>query len=79
MYQDPAEYNRAQNFIREVKKGRSKRATAEFFEIPESAIQSILKRAEKNYEIPFDNDEWRVEKAKVESGQKELPPLEAAE
>jgi len=32
--------------VREVKKGRSKRTTAEFFEIPESAIQSILKRSE---------------------------------
>ncbi len=79
MYQDPTEYNRAQNFIREVKKGRSKRATAEYFEIPQSAIQSILKRAEKNYEIPFDNSEWKVERAKVESGQKELDPLETTD
>lgn len=31
MYQVPNEYVRAQNFIREIKKGRSKRATAEYF------------------------------------------------
>ncbi|RZV10525.1 DNA invertase Pin-like site-specific DNA recombinase [Natrinema hispanicum] len=76
MYQVPDEYARAQNFIREVKKGRSKRATAEFFEVPESAIQSILKRSEQNYEIAFDNDEWRIERAKVEAGEKNLEPLE---
>lgn len=77
MYQDPAEYNRAQNFIREVKRGRAKSTTAEYFEIPQSTVQSILKRSEKNYEIPFSNDEWRIERARVESGEKELEPLEA--
>jgi len=76
MYQDPVEYNRAQNFIRELKKGREKKATAEFYEIPESAIQSILQRSKKNYEIEFDNSQWRVERARVESGEKELTPLE---
>jgi DNA invertase Pin-like site-specific DNA recombinase len=78
MYQDPAEYNRAQNFIREVKKGRGKTATAEFYEIPESSIQSILERSGQNYEIKFDNDSWRVERAKVESGEKDLGPLSQA-
>lgn len=72
--QKPGEYARVQEFIREVKKGRSKKRTAEFFEIPESSIQSILERAEQNYEIPFDNDSWRVERAKVESGEKDLDP-----
>ncbi|ADD03962.1 resolvase [Natrialba magadii ATCC 43099] len=75
MYQDPVEYNRAQNFIREVKKGRSKSTTADYFEIPQSAVQSILKRAEQNYEISFDNDEWKGERAKVEAGEKQLEPL----
>lgn len=79
MYQVPDEYARAQNFIREVKKGRSKRATAEYFEIPESAIQSILKRAEQNYEIPFDNDQWRIERAKVKAEKKDLMPLDLQE
>ena len=79
MYQVPNEYARAQNFILEVKKGRSKRATAEYFEIPESAVQSILKRAHQNYEIPFDNDQWKVERAKVEAGEKDLGPLESSE
>lgn len=76
MFQKPGEYARAQNFIREVKKGRSKASTAEFFKIPQSAVQSILKRAEKNYEIPFDNDEWKVERAMVEADEKEIDPLE---
>jgi len=76
MYQDPAEYNRAQNFIREVKKGRAKSTTADYFEIPQSAVQSILKRSHQNYEIPFDNDLWTIERAKVEAGEKLLEPLE---
>lgn len=79
LYQDPAEYAKAQNFIREVKKGRPKQSTAEFFGIPQSAIQSILKRAKQNYEIPFDNDEWRIERAKVQGGEKNLEPLETTE
>ncbi|WP_128476536.1 recombinase family protein [Halorussus pelagicus] len=77
MYQDPVEYNRAQNFIREVKKGRAKSTTAEYFEIPKSAVQSILKRSHQNYEIPFDNDQWKVKRAKVEAGEKLLDPLES--
>ncbi len=34
LQQVPTEYVRAQNFIREVRKGREKRATTNFFEIP---------------------------------------------
>ncbi len=67
----------AQNFIREVRKGREKQATTAFFEIPGSAVQSILTRVEANYDIPFDNDQWRLERAKVDAGEKELPPLNA--
>lgn len=73
--QDPDEYVRARNFIREVKKGRQKTATAEFFDVPESSINSILERSEKNYDIEFDNDAWRVERAKVRGGEKDLNPL----
>lgn len=76
LQQIPAEYVRAQTFIREVRKGREKHATAAYFEIPESAIQSILARAEANYDIPFDNDQWRLERAKVDTGEKQLVPLE---
>jgi DNA invertase Pin-like site-specific DNA recombinase len=77
LQQIPAEYVRAQTFIREVRKGREKHATAAFFEIPDSAVQSILARAEANYDIPFDNDQWRLERAKVDAGEKDLPPLDA--
>lgn len=38
---------------------------------------SIPDRAEVNYEIPFDNDQWRFEQANVEAGEKALPPLTA--
>lgn len=75
LYQDPQEYAKVQNFIRELKKGRAKNSTAAYFGIPQSSIQSVLERAEKNYEIPFDNDRWRVERAKVEAGEKDLDPL----
>lgn len=68
---------RAQSFIHEVRKGREKQATAAFFEIPDSAIQSILARAEANYDVPFDNEQWRLDRAKVTAGEKELPPLDA--
>ena len=37
-----------------------------------------MKRAEQNYEIPFDNGKWKVERAKVEAGEKDLPPLDAS-
>ena len=77
LQQIPAEYVRAQTFIREVRKGREKHATAAFFEIPESAVQSILARAEANYDIPFDNDQWRLERAKVSAGEKNLSALDA--
>ena len=77
LQQVPAKYVRAQNFIREVRKGREKKATATFFEIPDSKIRSILERAEANYDIPFDNDQWRLERAKVDAGEKQLPPLDA--
>jgi DNA invertase Pin-like site-specific DNA recombinase len=75
LQQIPAEYVRAQTFIREVRKGREKRATAAFFDIPISKMRSILARAEANYNVPFDNDQWRLERAKVDAGKKELPPL----
>ena len=77
LQQIPSEYVRAQTFIREVRKGREKQATAAFFDIPASKIRSILARAEANYDIPFDNDQWRLERAKVDAGEKELPPLDA--
>jgi DNA invertase Pin-like site-specific DNA recombinase len=76
LQQIPSEYVRAQSFIREVRKGREKHATAAFFEIPDTAIQSILARAEANYDIPFDNDQWQLERAKIDAGEKELPPLD---
>lgn len=46
LQQVPTEYVRARDFIREVRKGREKRATSDFFEIPESKMRSILDRAE---------------------------------
>jgi DNA invertase Pin-like site-specific DNA recombinase len=79
LVQKPSEYTRAQEFVREVRKGRAKKATAEFFEIPSSSIQSILERSEQNYEIEFDNNEWKVERAKVEAGEKTLAPLAAVD
>jgi len=75
MFIDAPEYAKVQNFVREVKKGRAKAPTAEFFGIKSSAIQSILKRSEQNYELQFNNDEWKVERAKVEAGEKDLEPL----
>lgn len=77
LQQIPSEYVRAQSFIREVRKGREKQATAAFFDIPRSKIRSILARAEANYDISFDNDQWRLERAKVDAGEKEFPPLDA--
>jgi DNA invertase Pin-like site-specific DNA recombinase len=77
LQQLPEQYVRVQNFIREVRKGREKKATAAFFDIPESKIRSILERAEANYDIPFHNNQWRVERAKVDAGEKELSPLDA--
>ena len=71
----PDQYVRAQNFIREVRKGREKKATAAFFDIPRSKIRSILTRSEANYDIPFDNDQWQIERAKVNAGEKDLPSL----
>lgn len=77
LQQVPSEYVRAQNFIREVRKDREKQSTAIFFEIPPSKMRSILQRAEGNYDIPFDNDQWRIERAQVEAGKKNLRPLAA--
>ncbi|WP_121820579.1 recombinase family protein [Halostella salina] len=79
LYQDPQEYAKVQNFIRELKKGRPKTATAEYYGVKQSSIQSILKRAEKNYEIEFDNSVWKVERAKVEAGEKNLEPLSSGD
>jgi DNA invertase Pin-like site-specific DNA recombinase len=76
LQQVPTEYVRVQSFIREVRKGREKQATAAFFAIPDSKIRSILNRAETNYDIPFDNDQWRLERAKVQAGEKALPSLD---
>lgn len=75
LFQDPQEYAKTQEFIREVRKGRQKTSTAEYFGIPQSSIQSILKRAEANYGVKFDNDKWRIERARVESGEKPLESL----
>jgi DNA invertase Pin-like site-specific DNA recombinase len=77
LQQLPEQYVRVQNFIREVRKGREKKATAAFFDIPESKIRSILARAEANYDISFHNNQWQVERAKVDAGEKELSPLDA--
>lgn len=60
-----------------MRKGREKRATAAFFEIPLSKMRSIIARAEANYDTPFDNDQWRLERAKVDAGKKELTSLSA--
>lgn len=75
LQQIPSEYVRAQHFIREVQKRREKQATAEFFEIPRSTLRSILERAEANDDIPFDTDQWRRERATVETGEKTQTPL----
>lgn len=75
LYQKPEQYARAQQFIREVKKGREKKATGQFFNIPEAARSSILERSEQNYGIAFDDDVWEIERAKVKAGEKELEPL----
>lgn len=77
LQQIPSEYVRTQTFIRGVRKGREKKATAAFFEISDSKIRSILTRAEANYDVPFDNDQWRLERAKVDASEKNLPPLDA--
>lgn len=68
-------YERVQAFIREVRKGRAKRPTARFFEIPEGSISTILERADELYGVGFDNDEWTLERAEVEAGEKNIDPL----
>mgnify|MGYP006276776647 FL=1 len=68
-------YERVQAFIREVRKGRAKRPTARFFEIPEGSIATILERAGELYGVEFDNDQWKLERAQVEAGEKELAEL----
>ena len=68
-------YERVQIFIREVRKGRGKRPTARFFEVPEGSIATILDRADELYGVSFDNDDWKIERATVEAGEKELEPL----
>lgn len=73
---EPAEgYERVQYFIKEVGKGRAKRKTARFFDVPEGSIGGILERANDVYGVAFDNDKWKIERAKVEAGEKDLPPL----
>lgn len=61
--------------IREVRSGREKRATAAFFDGPVPKMWSILAWAETNYDVAFDNDQWRLERVKVDAGKKERPPL----
>lgn len=63
---------RAQTFIRKMRKGREKHATAAFFEIPDSTIQSILARAEANDDVPFDNEQWQLDRPKVEAGERTI-------
>lgn len=58
-----------------MRKGREKHAAAALFEIPDPAAQSILARAEANDDVPFDNDQWRLEHATVTAGEKTLAPL----
>ncbi|SDJ86618.1 Site-specific DNA recombinase [Halovenus aranensis] len=73
------EFGRVQQFIREVKKGRPKRPTARAFGIPEGSVQSVLANSEEHYDIPFENDSWKVDRARVEAGEKELEPLKLDE
>ncbi len=75
LQQIPSKYVRAQTFIREVRKGREKRAPDAFFDIPASKIRSILAQAEANYDVTFDNDQWQIDRAKVDAGAKVLPPF----
>lgn len=75
LVEKPVEIARARRFIEEVKKGRAKLPTARFFEIPKSKYESILDRAEENYGIEFDEDQWNLERAKVKADEKDLPPL----
>ena len=73
---EPGEgFERVQYFIREVRRGRAKRPTARFFDVPEGSIAGILDRAGDVYGVEFDNDEWKIERARVEAGQRELEPL----
>ncbi len=58
-----------------MRKCREKRATADFFEIPAPKMRGIIERAEANYDISFDTEQWRLERAQVEAGKKDLPPL----
>ncbi len=76
LQQVPAEYVRVQSLIREVRKSREEKATAAFFKIPGSKIRSTITRSEANYNIPFDNDQWQLERAKVDVGEKNFPPLD---
>jgi DNA invertase Pin-like site-specific DNA recombinase len=68
-------YERVQAFIREVRKGRAKRPTARFFDVPEGSIGTILDRAGELYGVEFDNDDWKLERARVEAGEKKLDAL----
>lgn len=73
---EPGEgFERVQYFIREVRKGRGKRPTARFFGVPEGSIAGILDRAEDVYGVEFDNSTWKIERARVEAGEKELDEL----
>lgn len=75
----PTEYVLTQNFIREVRNGREKQVTTDFFEIPAPKMRSIFDRAAADDDIPFDNDQWRLERAKIKPGEKELLSLDAYE
>lgn len=67
-------YEAVQELIREVRRGRPQKPTAEFSGIPVGSIQSILSRSD-DYGVSFDKSEWRIERARVMNGEKELEPL----
>lgn len=46
-----------------------------FFETPASTIRSILTYAEANYNILFDNDQLRLQCAKVDAGEEDTHRL----
>ena len=70
----PEDYERAVMFLEEVREGRPKLPTAKHFGV-ENAYQEILERAEELYDVPFDDDQWQLERAKIKAGEKELDQL----
>lgn len=43
--------------------------------MPDSSILSTLERSEENYDVEFDNAQWKLEKARVEAEEKEIESL----